>query len=332
MRHISAICLSVALGFAAFTAKAQGEADPGFASTGAMRTTSALKINEYDYENQRAHLSLGHTFAKGERDMKLNISQLEVRMPFFGTYSGGYFDVKIPIFSASGELANSWGLGDVSASYTHMFIGLEDWTIQGTGGLLIGMGTASFADGQARPLPMAYQPSRGSTDVMVGGSVMWKQWVSAAVGYQQPFFRYNENDFFAANAINDTLYSRNVYTIARKLYRQGDVMLRLEGHYIITERIGITAGALGIYHLKDDLYQDRNTGLWHEIDGTQGLTVNLTGNAFYRFGRHGQFKLDVTGATPVVRRDVYSSGLYRQWMLMPRFSFFFNSKKGALMF
>lgn len=331
MRHISAICLGAALGFAAFTAKAQGEGDPGFASTGSMRTTSALKINEYDYENQRAHFSLGHTFAKGERDIRLNISQLEVRVPLFGSYSGGYFDVKLPIFSSAGELGNSWGLSDMSASYTHMFIGLEDWTIQGTGGLLIGMGTATNADGKARPLPMAYQPSRGSSDVMVGGSVTWKQWISAAVGYQQPLIRYNENDFFAANAINDTFYSRDVYTIARKLYRQGDVMLRLEGHYV-TERIGLTAGALGIYHLKDDLYQDRNTGGWYEIDGTQGLTINLVGNAYYRFGRHGQFKLDVTGATPVVRRDVYSSGLYRQWMLTPRFTFFLNSKKGALMF
>lgn len=331
MRHISAVCLFVALGFAVSTANAQGEADPGFASTGAMRTTSGLKIDEYDYENQRAHFSVGHTFAKGERDMRLNISQLEARVPLFGLYSGGYFDVKLPIFATAGELANTWGLSDMSFSYTHMFIGLEDWTIQGTGGLLIGMGTANVTDGQTRPLPMAYQASRGSTDVMVGGSVMWKKYVSAAVGYQQPIFRYNENDFYAASPANDTFYSRDVYAISRKLYRQGDVMMRLEGH-LITKRFGLTGGAVAIYHLKNDLYEDRNTGLWHEIDGTQGLTVNLNANAFVRFGRRGEFKLDVTGATPVVRTDVYSSGLYRQWMLMPRFTFFFNSKKGSLMF
>ena len=332
MRHIFAICLFAISGFAAATANAQGEADPGFASTGAMRTTSGLKINDDDYENQRAQFSVGHTFAKGERDIRLNISQLELRAPLFGLYSGGYFDMKLPIFSAAGELGNTWGLGDASFSYTHMFIGLEDWTIQGTGGLQIGMGTANLTDGKPRPLPMAYQASRGATDVMVGGSVMWKKYVSAAVGYQQPFYRYNENDFYAANQVNDTVYSRDVYAIARKLYRQGDVMMRLEGHYIPTDRLGFTGGAMAIYHLKDDLYEDRNTGLWHEINGTQGLTVNLSGNVFFRFGRHGEFKLDVTGATPVVRRDVYSSGLSREWMITPRFTFFFNSKKGALMF
>lgn len=332
MRRISAICLFVAMGLGSSSAFAQGEADPGLASTGAMRTTSALKINEFDYENQRAHLSLGHTFAKGERDIRLNISQAEVRVPMFGLYSGGYFDLKVPIFAAAGELYNTWGLGDVSFSYTHMFLGWEDVTVQGTAGLLLGMGTANQTDGDARPLPMAYQPSRGSTDAFIGGSATWKQYVTVAAGYQQPVYRYNENDFFAAYVPNDTFYSSGIYEVARKLYRQGDVMLRVEGHYT-TERAGVTAGAFGIYHVKDDLYQDRNTGLWHEIDGTQGLTLNVTGNVFVRFGRYGEYKLDVTGSTPVIaRRDVYSSGLYRQWMITPRFTYFFGSKKGPLMF
>lgn len=330
MRNISAICLFVVFGLGSFTAKAQGEADPGFASTGAMRTASALKINEFDYENQRAHFSVGHSFAKSERDIRMNISQAEIRVPMFGMYSGGYFDVKVPIVSASGELANNWGLGDISATYTHMFLGWEDWAVQGTAGFLMGMGTANSSDGKTRPLPMAYQTSRGSMDAIVGGSVTWKQYVTLAAGYQQPFYRYNDNNFFTVNQVNDTLYS-DEYTIARKLYRQGDVMLRLEGH-LTTDRVGLTAGALGIYHVKDDLYEDRNTGLFFEIPGTQGLTVNITGNAYYRFGRRGEFKLDVTGTTAVVRRDVYSSGLNRQWLIMPRFTFFFNSDKGALMF
>lgn len=332
MRRISAICLFALSGIVSIPAMAQGEGDPGFASTGAMRTASGLKINEYDYENQRAHFSLGHTFAKGERDIRLNISQLELRAPIFGLYSGGYFDFKLPVFAAAGELGNTYGLGDASFSYTHMFIGLEDWTIQGTGGLQIGMSTGSITDGKTRPLPMAYQAGKGSTDLMIGGSIMWKKYVSAAIGYQQPFFRYNENDYYAANQVNDTIYSRNVYAIARKLYRQGDVMARLEGHYIMNDHFGITGGGVAIYHLKNDLYEDRNTSLWHEVDGTQGFTLNISGNAYFRFGRHGEFKLDFTAVTPVVRRDVFSSGDAREWMMMPRFTYFFGSKKGPLMF
>lgn len=330
MRNISAICLCMVFGLGAFTAQAQGEADPGFASIGAMRTTSALKINDFDYENQRAHFSVGHSFAKGERDIQLNISQIEARIPMFGMYSGGYFDIKLPLVSASGELGNTYGMGDISASYTHMFLGWEDWAIQGTAGFLMGMTTANTTDGSIRPLPMAYQAGRGSMDAIVGGSITYKQYVTFGAGYQQPFYRFNQNNYYTANQINDNTYA-DQYVVARKLYRMGDVMARLEGH-LTTERLGLTGGLLGIYHLKNDLYEDRDTQLWFEIEGTQGITLNITGNAYYRFGRHGQFKLDVTGGAPVVRTDVYSAGLNRTWMITPRFTFFFNSKKGALMF
>ncbi len=331
MRYLSAICLFGLFSIATFSANAQGENNPGYMSTGAMRTASGLLINDEEFETQRPQISVGHAFAKGERHLRLNTTHTQIRVPLFGEYSGGYFDFNIPIFSASGELGNSWGLDDVTATYTHMFTGLEDWLIQGTLGLNIGMSTANQTDGKARPLPMAYQPGRGSTDVIAGGSITWKRYITLAAGYQQPIFRYNENDFFAANKINDTLYSALNYTIARKLYRQGDVMLRLEGHYY-NNRWGITAGGVANYHLANDLYEDRNTNLWHEIDGTQGLTVNITGNVFMRFGRYGEYKIDLTGATPVVRTDTYSAGLYRQWMLMPRFTFYFNSKQSLLMF
>ncbi|MCB0699321.1 MAG: hypothetical protein H6551_09255 [Chitinophagales bacterium] len=333
MRYISAICLTAALSFASFGVYAQGDSDPGLTKVGAMRNTSALMINEFDYENQRAHLSFSHTFAKGERDAKLNISSLDARIPMFGMFSGGYFDVQVPIVSISGELGKTWGLGDVNFAYTHMFLGKEDWAIQGTGGLKIGMGTANLLDGKTRPLPMSYQPGQGSTDFMVGGSVTWKKYVTAAAGYQQAFVRYNENDFFAANALNDTIYSRNVYPIARKLHRFGDVMLRLEGHYY-TDRAGVTIGAVGLYHVKNDLYEDRNTGNWYEITGSKGFTLNMVGNGFVRFGRHGEYKLDLTVAAPFPnsRRDVIADGTAKEWYVSPRFTFFLGSKKGSLMF
>lgn len=331
MRYLSAICLFAVFGLATVTANAQGDGNPGYMSTGAMRTASGLMINDEEFETQRPQISVGHAFAKGERDMVLNTTHTQIRVPLFGEYTGGYFDFNIPIFSAKGELGNSWGLDDVTATYTHMFTGLEDWLVQGTLGLNIGMSTANQTDGKARPLPMAYQPGRGSLDVIAGASITWKKYLTAAVGYQQPFYRYNENDFFAAHDLNDTLYSAFNYTVARKLYRQGDVMLRLEGHYY-NNRWGITGGAVGNYHLANDLYQDRNTGLWHEIDGTEGLTINLTGNIFMRFGRYGEYKIDLTGSTPLKRTETFSAGLAREWFLMPRFTFYFNSKQSLLMF
>ena len=325
MRYLSALCLSIAVCFTAnVDVKAQGDSDPGFSTTGAMRNNSGIMIGEEEFENQRTHFSLSNTFATGENHVVLDIPTVEVRVPMFGLTSGGYFDVRLPFYSAKGDLGKVWGVGDMVVTYTHMFQGVDNWTFQGTAGLNIGMGTATATDG-TRPLPMIYQSSQGSTDVIIGGSAMFKQYITVAAAYQQPFVRYNQNAYDRFYEINDTVYSSTNYPVGSKLYRNGDVMLRVEGHYG-GKRAGISGGPLAIYHLRNDLYTDRS-GYIREIVGSEGLTLNLVGNVYMRFGRTGSFKLDCTGSIPVVTRDVRPDGLTRNWMITPRFTYFFGTSK-----
>ena len=324
MRYLSAFCLTVALSTAiSGSVFAQGDSDPGMSTVGAMRNNAALMIGEEEYENQRWHIGIANTFAKGDRAIKLNTPQIEARIPFFGLVSGGYFDIKLPIQSASGDLWNSWGVGDLNVAYTHMFLGIEDWTIQATGGVKVGMTTADFTDGKTRSLPMAYQSGLGSTDFMVGVSATWKNYVTVSAGYQQPISRFNENGYYGSFAVNDTFYSNSEYVVSSKLHRQGDIMLRVEGHYG-GKIMGVSGGVLAFRHLGNDLYTDRD-GLLREIEGSNGTTVNLNGNVYFRFGRYGSYKLDLTGAVPIVNRDVTPDGLGRKWMLMPRLTYFFKN-------
>lgn len=324
MRYLSAFCLTVAMYMATGSnVYAQGDSDPGMSTVGAMRNNAALLIGEEEYENQRAHIGLGHTFAKGDHSITYNIPQIEARIPFFGLVSGGYFDVKLPIQSSSGDLWDAWGVGDLTVAYTHMFLGIENWTIQTTGGVKIGMSTADLTDGKTRSLPMSYQSGLGSTDFMVGASATWKSYITVAAGYQQPISRFNENGYYGSNTINDTFYSSNDYVVSSKLHRQGDVMLRIEGHYG-GKLLGVSGGVLAFQHLGNDLYTDRD-GYVREVAGTDGLTVNLMGNVYLRLGRYGQYKLDLSGAVPVVERDVKADGLGRRWMLTPRLTYFFKN-------
>ncbi len=323
MRYLQAFCLGAAVAFASVShVFAQGDSDPGFTNIGAMRWGSAAIITEDEYEFQRVHFSVGHTFSMGEKDVKLNIPQLEVRLPMMET---GYFDVRLPIVSASGSLGNKWGAGDLTVAYTQVFkADPETWTLQATGGVMFGMTTANNIDGASRPLPMSYQSGTGSTDVMVGLNATWKEYLSFAVGYQQPIIRYNENDYYRLSYVNDPIYNNSEYTIARKLYRNGDVMARIEGRFA-TNRFGFSAGPLALYHVRNDLYEDR-MGLWNEIKGSQGFTLSGVGNIFLRFGRYGSFKLDVTGSLPFIERDVRPDGLLRRYTIMPRMTFFFNQR------
>ncbi len=330
MRYLTAFCLSAAVTIAAVSAcKAQGESDPGLAQVGAMRTASAIVITEDEYENMRPQISLGHTFSHGEKDVKYNIPELQLRIPMLmpDINKTGYFDVRLPLQNSAGELGSKWGVGDLTVAYTHMFMAdPTTWTVQGTGGLLFGMNNANISDGATRPLPMAYQPSRGSSDFMVGINATFKEYFTVAAGYQQPIVRYNDNDYHRSSPINDPIYSNSEYTIGRHLHRYGDAMMRMEGH-LITNRVGFTAGGLALYHVRNDVYEDAFNNASYAVKDSHGLTVSLVGNLFVRFGRYGACKFDVTGSLPVVTRAARPDGLERWYTITPRFTLFFNQRK-----
>ena len=322
MKQLSAICLSVALGFGIHTAAhAQGSGDPGLSSVGALRSAAGLAFDEENYENDRTHLGFAHTFAKGERDVVINIPQVELRV---NLHENGYLDAKLPYYASRGELAKISGIGDLTVAYTHFLPYYDGFTWQFTGGLEIGLSNSNLTDGKGRALPMVYQPSQGTTDLVLGASGMYKQYVSFALGYQQPIIRYNENDYNRSTPLNELNYTSVDYPLSRKLYRHGDLMVRLEGHLTGT-RAGISGGPLLFYHLREDLYVDA-ANKYREANGSEGYTLNLAGSAFIRMGRYGQWKLDVNGAVPVVERNAYPDGSKRQWMLMPRLTYFFGQQ------
>ena len=324
MRYLTAICLSAAVSFGAVsTAKAQGESDPGLSQLGAMRSGAATIVTEDEYESNKVQFSVSNTFARGEKDVKYNIPQAEIIAPIASDATMGYFHIRIPFVSASGELGNKWGLGDLGVSYTHFLMAdPENWTIQATAGLQFGMTTANLSDTRSRPLPMSYQSSMGSTEALAGVNFSWKEYLRIAAGYQQAIIRYKQNDYTGLSYFNDPIYSSSDYTVGRKLYRYGDAMMRVEGH-LTGNRAGFTAGALGFYHVHDDLYMDPFYG-WQYIKDSHGFSMNLTGNAFIRFGRYGSCKLDVSGAIPLITRAVRPDGTQRQWVIMPRFTYYFG--------
>lgn len=322
MKHFSAFCLSVAVCFGACTTvKAQGTGDPGLSSIGGLRSAATQLVDEDIYENNLTHFGVSHTFAKGDRDVVLNIPQVELSIPI---EDFGYIETKLPFYAVKGDLAKVTGIGDLSVAYTHFMPYADGFSWQFTGGLSIGTGTATKHDGKNRALPMVYQSTHGTTDVILGVNVQYKQYVSFAVGYQQPIIRYNENDYNRSTPINELLYSNTDYPLSRKLYRNGDIMTRLEGH-LTSKRAGISAGPLAIYHLRTDLYQDINNK-YRNLVGSDGLSVNLAGSFFYRLGRYAQWKFDAYAAFPMVQRDLHPDGSNRQWVFMPRITYFFNQE------
>jgi hypothetical protein len=319
MKHLSAFCLSVAMSLGVLNAGAQGSADPGLSAICGLRSAAGLAFDAENFENDRLELNLGHTFAKGDRDVVINMPFAAVRIPL---HERGYLDTRLPYYAARGELAKIGGIGDFTVAYTHWLPYADGFSWQFTGGLEIGLTDASLTDGKGRGLPMVYQPGQGSTDLILGVSAQYKDHVSFALGYQQPIIRYNGNDYLRSSPINELGYSNAHYPLSRQLYRNGDLMARVEGH-LTGVRAGISGGPLVFYHLKNDLYVDINNK-YRESFESNGFTMNLAGSAFYRMGRYGQWKLSMYGAFPVVERDFSPDGTKRQWVLMPSISYFFG--------
>ncbi len=322
MRRFSLYGLTVALLFFGSEIRAQGDSDPGMSTIGALRSGSVQTMGEFLYESEKTQLQISHGMANGERGLVIQNPRLGMRIPLL---ENGYLDWRLQIQAVYGELADIAGLGDILLAYTYRIPPLESpLTWQFTGGFKLPTGNGTQTDGKNRPLPMAYQSSWGTTDLILGINMWVQSFFSLSLGYQQPLIQYNDNLYTGFSVDNEILYSGKDYPLSRRLYRHGDLMARAEGHYS-GKRAGFSAGPLLFYHLGDDLYEHVN-GRMVALEGSKGFSLNLSGNLFVRFGRYGSWKLDLSGGLPITTRDLHPDGSARSWMLIPGLTYFFHQE------
>lgn len=288
---------------------AQGCSDAGFCSAGNLKGGHAMETVDTPQH------SVGFTFiaGSGEKGTMVYIPQVELQ---FALKKNRSVEIKLPYNIANGDLGSHSGLGDIIATYSggikqkHTSLQLN-YSL----GLRIGTGQADAKDANGNPLPMVYQNSLGTTDIIAGLHANYKKYLNVAVGYQQPIFQYNHNGYYIGD-----------YFPARELKRKGDVLLRIEGQYN-WKHCGIAAGPLFIYHLGKDKvtvpdYFITPTRTYEvELNGSEGLTLNMAISGYYQW-QH--CRLDITAGEPFVVRDVRPDGLTREWVIAPKFTYFFG--------
>jgi len=126
------------------------------------------------------------------------------------------------------------------------------------------------------PLPMDYQSSLGTYDLILGfGYDIGKLQLLTAL--QQPLTQ-NKNEFILDDYPQDS--PLRSFQSTNNFIRKGDILLRASYPVNIGEKLKLTPSVLPIYHLSDDKYTDAS-GTSIDIQGSQGLTVN--GNAYLDF-------------------------------------------------
>jgi hypothetical protein len=284
--------------FAGVKTYGQGCSDAGVCTVGIM---SGDEFS--DEEQEKIRIGLGYNIGQGDAGTMVNTILLEGNV----TISSRLFvQFKIPYLIVDGNLGKTNGLGDITLSVNGILKQSGEHRFEGFAGFRVGTGNADLETG-GKPLPMVYQTGLGTTDLLLGAKWFYKGW-SASLGYQQPLIQYNKNQFLYSAWEGNP--DANSYDQTRDLKRKSDIVARLEKSFYVSD-LTISLGLVPIYHLQNDTYENSDN-VETTIDGSQGLTLNVSGSVNYQFSP--LLSAAIFYGSPLVTRDSQPEGLGRKYV------------------
>jgi hypothetical protein len=278
--------------FTAAFANAQGCSDGGFCSLKYHAEGTAAKNS----------IAVGNVSGVGDGSTFINNAYITYTRALSKNI---FWDTKITANYASGVLANNFNVGDV---FTNLSI--KAWQSPSQllgltllGGLKIPLTKANDKAGN-KPLPMTYQSSLGTFDLLLGGSYKLNKW-EFTQAWQIPLTKENKNTFLKEYSVSNSFPSSN------KFQRKADALLRVAYNIHKKEsKFSFKPNLLAVYHLAEDSYENiyakRQT-----LDGSKGLTLNANIIGRYMFSKKQSIELSV--AAPFVVRDIRPDGLTREF-------------------
>lgn len=280
--------------FIAQIANAQGCSDAGFCTLNSFKPQENADADA----SMESQVKAGISFGGADNSITILSGYLEYTRQFGSKLSA---DLKFTSLSQSGNGVSRFNLSDVYL--TANYVVSEKARI--TAGLKVPLNKAN-TEHDGIPLPMDYQSSLGTLDLLLGfGFAVQK--LQLAVALQQPLTQ-NENVFIAANSPAEALQE---FQSTNKFQRSGDVLLRVSYPLALGEKLTMTPSVLPIFHLANDKYTDEND-IEREIEGSQGLTLNA--NAFLDYNLSDASALQLGVGVPLVVRDARPDGLTRSFL------------------
>ncbi|MEO8110037.1 MAG: hypothetical protein ABI594_08400 [Ginsengibacter sp.] len=305
------IYLSVIILLAAvINAKAQGCSDAGVCTIHSIKNNT---IKQGEKEDKRNEGVVGFNFGKGEKSVSYCTTEIEyTRSVLKHTSVTG----KIGYSFISGELANTNGFGDLFLSANHEFDTKKNWRKSFVVGLKIPFDEANIIKNGIH-LPMPYQTSLGTTDLVLGINFMHKSF-GATIAVQQPLKPINGNSFLPGDYQDNSL--ANKYLPTNEFSRKGDILLRLSYNFDINKKFSVRPSFLSIYHEGNDTYLDANK-VRKAIANSNGITIN--GNIFFDYEVNKTSEFEVSFGTPFAVRTKRPDGLTRSFVAALNYGFKF---------
>lgn len=285
--------------------RAQGCSDAGFCTVNSLKNRGK---NPFLQEEDKNMLKVGTATGKADYKIQVYSSFLEYTRMINDRVN---LTAKLTFMAQDGPEASAAGFGDIFLTGTYNTSG----GLIFTGGLKIPLSDGnSMADG--RPLPMDYQSSLGTLDLILGAGYRFNK-LQFSVGYQQPLTQ-NNNEFFSfGDDTTEPIFNRQP---TNDYVRKPDVLARLTYEVNLGEKLSFIPGLLPIYHLGEDEYTNEDEQK-QTITGSSGLTLNGTLYLVYETGARSRLELNY--GMPFITREARPDGLTRKYMMGVEYSLLF---------
>jgi hypothetical protein len=286
----------------------QGCSDAGVCTIHSIKNNTGTGDDDKDNE-----ISVGFAFGKGERDISYYTPYFEYTRSLTSRTS---LTAKASFAFISGELANTSGLSDLFVSVNHAFDTKGKWQKSFIAGLKVPLDRSDIIK-DGKHLPMPYQTSLGTTDLVLGINYI-RNAFGITLAVQQPLRSINGNNFLPENYPANSLAQK--YLPTNEFSRKGDALLRFSYNYNLAEKLSVRPSLLGIYHLANDTYLDVNK-IRMNIPNSNGLTLN--GNLFLDYTFNNRNSLELSVGAPFIIREKRPDGLTRSVVASIEYRFSF---------
>lgn len=272
----------------------QGCSDAGFC------TVNSFKPNDMDanveYNNE---LKLGISYGKADHSINILANYLEFRRQVNDKLG---INTKLTTINQSGNGVSSFGFSDLFLS--------ADYLLGANATITLGTKIPLSDGGKTKnnlPLPMDYQSSLGTFDLILGFGYVIKKF-QLVLALQQPLTQ-NNNSFLSEIYQDDSELSK--FQSTNNYKRSGDVLLRISYPIQLGNAFRLSLSMLPVYHLKNDRFTNIN-GIEQDIEGSAGLTLNA--NAFIDYQLNPANALQLNFGMPFITRDARPDGLTRHFI------------------
>ncbi|MGK2862533.1 MAG: hypothetical protein ACSLE0_11395 [Chitinophagaceae bacterium] len=290
------------------TILSQGCSDAGFCSLG------ILKINRPG-SGEKYSFAMGASYGAGEQNTSTINPYIE-----YGVNANSHFSLQVKLTSvyANGFLGSVFNLGDIFGFVNYIAKLGQHNQLSFLSGIKIPISFSNDKNKAGKPLPLDYQSSLGTYDIIEGVNFISNGKWELNAGIQIPVIHKNKNTFFPDEYADPRITN---FEPTNNFKRKSDALVRA-GRYLFLKKYSVTfkPNILVIYHLGNDSYENR-LGKRESIRGSAGLTMNAGMIATKRFKNNNQ--LEIVTAAPFIVRDKRPDGLTRSIVINVQYSFLF---------